>query len=326
MLPWRDLCQQRRVRKLDLLTPMLIPSFSSKGFSKIEDVLSVAKDHITDVAMLSSYDIFYNTLGDEWVNPSLLFIDSGGYEARPEYDISEVQTVQYHPKEWTRAFHRQVLSELCVSSALGFVSFDEVSNGVPISQQIDLANALFGKFPEVVSDFLVKPYLGTHIDMDDVIRFSGALGDFNILGFTEKELGLSLVERLCNTVRIRQALMKKGFEVPIHIFGCLDPLSVQLFYLCGADIFDGLSWLRYGFHDSAAIYRNNWAAFVGCFELSDTEILQFSWLENLGALERLRTHMIEYATCLDVGVLDVDREIAERVLTIVEQTMDEEGG
>ena len=314
MIPVHELCRHRRIHTVDLPTPMLIPSFSSKGFPDVKGVLSVIRDHITDVAMVSSYDIFYNDLADELGTPSLLFIDSGGYEARWDYDISEVYPVEYRPKVWTRAHHERVLTELDTLSALVFVSFDDVNNNVPISDQLEQARTLFDHFPEAASDFLIKPCGNAYIDVDDVMADPDEFTDFDLIGFTEKELGASLVERLRSVVRIRKTLTDAGIDLPIHVFGCLDPLTVQLFYLCGADVFDGLSWLRFAFHNSVAIYRNNWVVIGSYHNLSDEEIRQWSWIENLAALARLREGMARYVSCLDESILKIECQVAERVL------------
>jgi hypothetical protein len=317
MISARELCRHRRIQKVDLPTPMLIPSFSSKGFPDVNRILSLMKNHITDVAMISSYDMFYSSLDSDLATPSLLFIDSGGYEARQGYDISEVYAVEHQPREWTRAHHKKVLDELDTLSALVFVSFDEIENNVPISDQLEQAGVLFDSFPEAASDFLIKPYDSVLINIDEALANPNEFSGFDLIGFTEKELGASLVERLRSIVRVRQIFIEAGIDVPIHVFGCLDPLSVQLFYLCGADVFDGLSWLRFAFHNSVAMYRNNWAIIADYPHLSYTEIRQWSWIENLAVLTRLRDSMIRYATCFDTSIFEANTEIIERLLNVV---------
>jgi hypothetical protein len=314
MIPIRELCRRRRIRKVDLPTPMLIPSFSSKGFPEIKALASAMMQHITDVAMISSYDIFYGHIGDDLESPNLLFIDSGGYEARHDRDLSELYAYDYQPEGWTREQHEKTLAEINVLSALVLVSFDEVENEVAISDQIELGAALFDRFPEAASDFLVKPYGNAYIDLDKFMTHHSELSRFDVIGITEKELGGTLSERLRVVVQLRRMLMDTGLDIPIHVFGCLDPLSVWLFYLCGADVFDGLSWLRFAFHDSVAIYRNNWAILANYPNLSDSEIRMMSYLENLRILERMKERMTAYADCYDGQVFGVDLELIESVL------------
>ena len=43
----------------------------------------------------------------------------------------------------------------------------------------------------------------------------------------------------------------------MHIFGSLDPVCTPLYFLAGADIFDGLSWIRFSYRDDIAVYHKN---------------------------------------------------------------------
>lgn len=324
MIPVSELCRSRHIRSLDITTPLLIPSFSSKGFPYLKNMTRLLKDHITDVAMISSYDIYYDNLEKESVNPTLLFIDSGGYEARQDYDIAEVYASQYSPKAWTREYHKEVLRTLDLPAALVLVSFDEIVPEIPIAEQIEQAEMLFAQHPKVTSDFLIKPCGDIHIDPQDVILHIERLASFDAVGFTEKEIGATTLERLHNVVQIRQALTQAGLETPIHIFGCLDPLSVLLFYLCGADMFDGLSWLRFVFEGSKAIYRNNWAVIADYLNFSETDIEKMSWHANLTTLMRLRINMARYASSFDLSTLDADQCILRKTLNAVNVKLDVE--
>src|SRR5260221_13350584 len=44
------------------------------------------------------------------------------------------------------------------------------------------------------------------------------------------------------------------WDIPIHIFGCFDPQTIPYLFFSGADIFDGLSWMRYYFRDGHSFY------------------------------------------------------------------------
>src|SRR5690606_15759698 len=110
------------------------------------------------------------------------------------------------------------------------------------------------------SCFLCKPSkTSTYIDVQTLINKVTNLENFDVIAFTEKELGGSLIKKCENVIKIRQALISKGLNKPIHIFGCLDPLAIIIFFLCGADIFDGTNWLKFTFYDNLAIYTNNYA-------------------------------------------------------------------
>ena len=129
-----------------------------------------------------------------------------------------------------------------------------------IETQIKKAIDFFDKYKEYSCNFLFKPTKGKFsFDFDEWVKHISKYSHFDIIGFTEKELGVSILERCMNIIRIRYALIEEELDIPIHIFGCLDPLSIIIYFSCGADIFDGLSWLRYNFDNDSgvAIYINN---------------------------------------------------------------------
>lgn len=71
-------------------TPLLIPSFSSKGFPEIDKIINYCSELIDGVTLVSAYDLHYGKIKPPFDFPSLIFLDSGGYEAskdteRPPY-------------------------------------------------------------------------------------------------------------------------------------------------------------------------------------------------------------------------------------------------
>ena len=77
---------------------------------------------------------------------------------------------------------------------------------------------------------------------------------------TEKEIGACMRDRLAFLLRLRAALTVSGSSAPIHVFGGLDPTMTPLYCFAGADIIDGLSWLRFGFVQGRSIYRQAYVA------------------------------------------------------------------
>jgi hypothetical protein len=301
---------------------MLVPSLSSKGFPDLAQIVADTAPYLTDVAMISSYDVHYDLIPTNW-SPNLLFMDSGGYEARYESDLSELHYHDRPVREWTRQLYFQTLTDLKTTSPLVAISFDEVKNNVRPKDQVASAKELATAFPGATVDFLVKPYDGNRVQTGDVRAIVADLAPFDILGFTEKELGCSLSERLHMVVQTRRLLAEVGLETPIHVFGCLDPASVTLFFLCGADIFDGLTWLRLAFHDSLAIYRNNWAVLADCQNVPDDELRLWSYLRNLSALDRLRARLTAYAGTFDGDALEQDIGLIEKTLNHVGVTLEQ---
>src|SRR5688500_5201088 len=85
-------------------TPLLIPSFSSKGFSVDKDgisetatALKITSESIYESMLISAYDIHYGyiPLGEiSGAFPQITFVDSGGYETSDSFDLS---TTFKHP-------------------------------------------------------------------------------------------------------------------------------------------------------------------------------------------------------------------------------------
>src|SRR6185312_9373800 len=96
--------------------------------------------------------------------------------------------------------------------------------------------------------------------LNEVLLCKYRLSNFDVIGFTEKELGPSTLDRMVFIARLRQELEAAGLDIPIHIFGSLDTISTPLYFLAGADIFDGLTWLRYSYFDGLTLYKHNYGA------------------------------------------------------------------
>ena len=69
----------------------------------------------------------------------------------------------------------------------------------------------------------------------------------DIIGFPEREIGPTIIQACMFIKKLRQKLDENKIFKPIHIFGCSDPKSIILFVLSGADLFDGLGWIKYAF-------------------------------------------------------------------------------
>ncbi len=118
-------------------------------------------------------------------------------------------------------------------------------------------------------------------------------------------------------VSIRTTLGELDCEIPIHVFGCLDPLNSVLFYLCGADVFDSLSWLRFAFLDNIGIYLEQAALLNGDFVLSDDEVRAVNWIKNLESLKKLQSAMKKYAESFNPADLPLSVDQREALRTIL---------
>jgi len=94
-----------------------------------------------------------------------------------------------------------------------------------------------------------------------------------------------------------------GVDIPIHIFGSLDPLTTILYFLAGAEIFDGLTWLRFGYHAGKTLYYQNYSVIKDSAGLRRPTQEQYHemWRSNYYYLERLRTQMINFVRTGDLA-------------------------
>src|SRR5437762_14241497 len=74
-------------------TPLLIPSFSSKGFPEVKQLIDVMAQYITESTLVSAYDIHHGFIKRHYSFCDVIFLDSGGYEAALDFDLSEARRV-----------------------------------------------------------------------------------------------------------------------------------------------------------------------------------------------------------------------------------------
>lgn len=321
MVSISDLCQRRSIAKYDVETPLLVPSFSSKGFTKPQDIWNSLNSFLPQATLISGYDLYYDHFSNLEGCPSLLFIDSGGYEARKDYDLSEIYAAEHHPQSWSEQKYYEALNSLPeLFSNLVLVSYDDLVTELSFAEQVKRARDFLDRFPEAATDFLVKPSGAEFLDSDVLIANIRLLQGFDIVGLTEKELGTSIQERISNVIKIRLALDQNGMGTPIHIFGCLDPLSIWLYYLCGADIFDGLTWLRLAFIEDMAVYRNNWAILQSNADIGGRDLEIISWIENLRYLSQQKLKMVRFSHSYDMTEISANSDVLNRVAELLTLT------
>jgi len=287
-------------------TPLLVPSFSSKGFgfdrkgiSEVSDVLKIAREFLTESMLVSAYDIYYEhlpKLEEFQAVPEIIFLDSGGYETSDEHDLPAVFTYPWPAEKWDESCLRSVLDMWPNDLPAVFVSFDHGSTRRPVGEQIELARELFAHYPGQCYDIIIKPETKKqrYVQIPSVLSHIEGLSSFHIIGFTEKELGNSVLKRMEQIAKVRMALDEARIDAPIHIFGSLDPVTSCLYFLAGAEIFDGLTWLRYSYRDGIAIYRQNYGILcVGIQEREDS-VRSKAIVDNLYALKKLRFSMKDF--------------------------------
>ncbi len=305
--------------------PRLVPAFSSKGFPFLEVVKAKAKvkaetkrqgkprtkkkvavenqisettlplellgPFIKDSILLSAYDLHHGHLRRPkrfFLGKELVFIDSGGYELSPGFDQTEPVDWGTPKKTFSCDDYLKVLASLPADLPFVITNYDWGTRERPLVKQILAGQQLFSKFPNFLKDFIVKP-VGNHqyIDVDEIARHIKKFMAFDILGITEKELGRDLIERLKAIAKLRLAMDREDVSIPIHVWGGLDPLRTPLYFFAGAEIFDGISWLRYAYIEGVAVYRDSYSILVEGIENPLDHARALTLYHNLGFLRRL---------------------------------------
>ena len=256
----RSLPLEMRGDVLPTRTPLLVPSFSSKAVPDVRTLFTALQPSITESFLISAYDVYYHNMEIPSGAPAeVLFFDSGGYEVSRDHDqVDPVYRIP-EPKCWTHDRFEKVIGQLTTVMPCFVTAFDHPEIRQPLSSQLDSALEFFRDFPQFGREILIKPekagerLLNLPATLAQVHRFN----EFDVIGVTEVELGDSVMDRMENIARLRLAMDLREVNRPLHVFGSLDPVSTPLYFLSGADIFDGLSWLRLAYSNDLAIYHRN---------------------------------------------------------------------
>ena len=299
-------------------TPLLIPSYSSKGFafdksgkSEICEPMKTCREFLEESLLISAYDLYYDYIlnPEDFVSTPIVFIDSGGYEISDSYDFSAVKKYGVEENEWTEELLVETINDWPKQYDSVIVNYDHHKNRVPLVKQITRAKKFFNKFPTTIHDFLIKPpsETRTYIKIDEILKNVHKLHDFDIIGITEKELGNSIFNRMEKIKKIRNELDNVGIKAPIHVFGSLDPVTSTLYFISGAEIFDGLTWIRYSYHKTMAIYPPNFGVFnsdIG-IHTHDKKVQMKSLTNNIYYLDKMKYTMLN---CIKDGSLSPFQE------------------
>ena len=263
---------------IEFFSPLLIPSLSSGALGPIQTsprgapVLTpcsiLHSQHliggIEDSLLISAYDIRHGFLAEKevfkenfkdsrYAQPRVLVIDSGWYEKNGSPSGSLFAVEVGKPLRWEEADYTDVIDSLDEDVCPIVVSWDHVG---PYEEQIQRAQGFFGSRPHLASALLLKPPSGSRFHNFD--KLSGEqianLRAFDIVGVTERELGETILNRLISLANLRHLLDQAQVSSPVHVFGGLDPLFTPLYFAAGAEIFDGLGWLRYTYRDGVAMH------------------------------------------------------------------------
>lgn len=226
----------------------------------------------------------------------MVFLDSGGYEASKDTDLSDLREREHVPALWKPEFYKETVTSWRSSVPTVLISYDHPTHRIPIAEQIREAKDFFPKYPDFIREILLKPDTSTRhfLDVQSIVHNVHALAEFEIVGITEKEIGSSILNRMENIARIRSALHSAGLSQPIHVFGSLDTITTFFYFVAGADIFDGLTWLRFGFKDGHTLYKQNYGALMLGIGTKAHVIESRCWFNNYYYISDMQLQMRRY--------------------------------
>jgi hypothetical protein len=209
---------KRRILKVgnasSVRTPILLPSFSSKGFPNVAEILEAMEEYISDEVLVSAYDLHYKELELGFDFASLIFLDSGGYEASKDAELSETFDKEHVAKAWTPEMYAEVVSSWSSLSPTIFVSFDHPKHRCNIFDQVERAKAMSlpASAAHYAKSLLIKPESADakRVHLEKVTPAISKMTDFAVIGVTEKEIGNSMLDRMVNVARLRQELSRRS--------------------------------------------------------------------------------------------------------------------
>lgn len=309
-------------------TPKLVPSFSSKCGVRFKDPDKVVVDRLSETiaapVLISAYDLHH----DLAVLPSysdVIFLDSGGYEALQDFHAENHTPDVVNGTSWDATRYASTLSTLQIGKQkVVAVSYDHPREPLPLVDQLSRAEELFPDRSDLIREFLMKPEPNaSYIDIEVVLSQLDRLVSYPIIGLTDKELGATMMERLIAVAKLRQALRDRGVETPIHIFGSLDPITSPLYFLAGADVFDGLTWLRFGFSQGRTIYPQNFDAVELDLHQRPDNALVNRWTKNYLYLVQLEGEMRRFLLKSDFDCFGPNAQILEKAWLSLEESLKE---
>lgn len=308
-------------------TPLLVPALSSRAMGplevrrkprgKLEEVAcSIVHSRMVEAVehslLISAYDIHYGLLEEHkkftrgfrsstlFQKIPVLIIDSGGYEVAGGPSGGVFWEGQKEPLDWQLAHYERLTDKLDPDVQAILVSWDYYGS---YAEQIALAQNFFGQRPRFASTILLKPpgnmkraYRNPIHTLDEMSPSDIAnLRAFDIVGVAEKELGDTVLSRMVQIAELRRRLDEENVAAPVHVFGALDPLYTPLYFAAGGEIFDGLSWLRYGFRDGILINRDAAAILDQQVSSRSQVALQNLSFQNLRAISNLTEDLDVFA-------------------------------
>ena len=221
-------------------SPFFFPAISSiRTNFKVDEYLKLLMKIDYPGFLISAYDIdeyedsdnLIKELNEISEKSTFVLMDSGHYESFWNKD-----------DEWTFKKFEQILKKAQVDLCF---SYDIFWNDKKVSEHIKDTIKYTAMTGGIQSSGITIPIIHG-IPKNFPLIVKGVVEGINpeIIGITERELGFSLIERAETLFNIRKELAKINRDIPIHLLGAGNPISILVYSLCGADFFDALEWCK----------------------------------------------------------------------------------
>lgn len=242
---------QRKVMR----TPFYFPAISSvKTKHNIEDYLKLIDKINYPGFLVSSYDIFHaeekrrdkliGAVSDATEGETITFLDSGNYEAS-----------WYEDEEWSLKNLESVLDRTSADFCFSFDVFWGSQKGR--DQHVKATITAIAETVGIQKMGTIVPLVhADSVNLPEITREVVEGINPRIIGVPERELGPGIFQRADTIKRIKSELDETGRQIPLHVLGTGDPISILVYALCGADMFDGLEWCRKAVDPNTASLRH----------------------------------------------------------------------
>lgn len=221
-------------------SPFFFPSISTiRTNHKFEEYLQLLIKTEYPGFLISAYDIYHSeneNIFDEVSkltdNSIFVLMDSGNYEAYWKKD-----------KKWSFNKLDKVLKETNVNLCFSFDIFRKEKDSIKdhVSETIKFTAMTGGSQQSGITIPIIHSEPNEMLDVvEQVVEGINP----QIIGIVERELGSNILERAILLTKIRKKLQKMKRDIPIHLLGAGNPVSLLTYFLCGADFFDALEWCK----------------------------------------------------------------------------------
>ena len=269
------------------------PSLISR---EIEKPFRASEELIDGPFLISAFDIRKGYIKhSRTTSLEPVFLDSGGSK-KFRKTLTSVRTWgsgDRSPIDWTESDHSSVLAEWTSNVPTVIITYDHPTIRIPIPEQIEKGKRLHLPSQNSLREILLKPETRDQnfLPIESVKTNIRDLAPFGAIGVTEKEIGNSIFDRMLNIAKLRHALTTIGLNTPIHVFGSLDSTTTFFYFAAGADIFDGLTWLRYAFKNGRTYYRQDFGVTEFGIKQKASRVEALCWSRNYQYITEMQLAM-----------------------------------